>query len=120
MPDFVAEFARELETGAPQPERLAAAIAGLACPDLDTAILLQQLGATAQHVRLQVYLHLLPSRDDVVEWVRGTLLTDYQRRLPADLFDSFLPRYTERLLPALDDARPHPYPFKRLLLWARR
>ncbi len=84
------------------------------------ATLLQQLEASAQQVRLQVYLHLLDSRDDVIEWVRGTLLTDYQRRMPAELFESFLAQYTERLLPVLDDLRPYPYPFKRLLLWARR
>ena len=29
-------------------------------------------------------------------------------------------RYRERLLPELEDRRPYPYPFKRLLLWGRR
>ena len=43
--------------------------------------------ATAtQQVRLQVYAHVLPARDDVIEWVKGTMLTDYQRRLPAELW----------------------------------
>jgi trans-aconitate 2-methyltransferase len=84
------------------------------------AVLLHDLGFTAQHVRLQVYVHLLPSRDDVVEWVKGTLLTDVAGRLPADLYERFLARYRERLLPALADTRPHVYPFKRILFWGRR
>lgn len=84
------------------------------------ALLLDRLGFRAQHVRLQVYLHRLASRDDVVEWVRGTLLVDYAERLPADLFACFLERYRERLRVALPDLRPFPYTYKRLLMWAAR
>lgn len=84
------------------------------------ALLLHRLGYVEQHVRLQVYGHHLASRDDVVEWVKGTLLTDYQRRLPADLWPRFLERYRERLLASLEDARPFFYPFKRILFWGKR
>jgi trans-aconitate 2-methyltransferase len=84
------------------------------------ARLLDQLGYREQHVRLQVYGHRLPCRDDVVEWVKGTLLTPYKRQLPADLYARFLERYRERLLPRLEDTRPHFFPFKRILLWAAR
>jgi len=84
------------------------------------AALLHGLGYREQHVRLQVYAHVLPARDDVVEWVKGTLLTDYQRRLPDALWPQFLQRYREQLLPQLDAARPYFYPFKRVLLWAQR
>jgi trans-aconitate 2-methyltransferase len=56
----------------------------------------------------------------VVEWVRGTLLTDYASRLPAELFAQFLERYRQRLLPLLDDTTPYFYPFKRILFWASR
>jgi trans-aconitate 2-methyltransferase len=84
------------------------------------ADLLDRLGLAPQHVRLQVYLHHLAARDDVVEWVRGTLLTDYQSRMPEDLFEEFLATYRARLLPYLEDSRPYRYPFKRLLLWGRR
>jgi trans-aconitate 2-methyltransferase len=84
------------------------------------AVLLARLGHRVQHVRLQVYGHELPSRDEVVEWVKGSLLTTYQRRLPADLWETFLSRYRDRLLPALDDRRPYFYPFKRILFWATR
>jgi trans-aconitate 2-methyltransferase len=54
----------------------------------------------------------------VIEWSRGTLLTDYQRRMPAELFERFLAAYRERLLPRLDQRRPYFYAFKRILLWA--
>jgi trans-aconitate 2-methyltransferase len=84
------------------------------------ATLLDRLGLAAQHVRLQVYLHRLAGPEEVVEWVRGTLLTDYQRRLPAELFDEFLGRYRERLLERLDDERPYRFAFKRILLRAER
>ena len=84
------------------------------------SVLLDRLGLAEQHVRLQVYLHHLATRDEVVEWVRGTLLTSYAERLPAELFERFLDRYRRRLLPQLDDGRPYRYPFKRVLLWGRR
>lgn len=63
------------------------------------ATLLERLGFREQSVRLQVYGHRLGSRHDVVEWVRGTTLTDYERRMPAALWPRFLERYRERLLP---------------------
>ena len=84
------------------------------------AELLDRLALADQHVRLQVYLHHLAVRDEVVEWVRGTLLTDYQSRMPEDLFEEFLATYRARLVPQLEDSRPYRYPFKRLLLWGRR
>jgi trans-aconitate 2-methyltransferase len=83
------------------------------------ASLLDRVGLADQHVRLQVYLHRLTARDQVVEWVRGTLLTDYAARMPAELFDAYLDAYRKRLLPRLEDTRPYRYPFKRLLLWGR-
>lgn len=86
---------------------------------VDYAALLHRLGCREQQVRMQVYTHILPARDEVIEWVRGTLLTDYERRLPAELFPPFLERYRERLLPHLDAARPYFYPFKRVLIWAQ-
>lgn len=78
---------------------------------------LRRLGYVRQHVRLQVYGHLLESREAVVEWVRGTLLTDYQKRLAKADWQRFLARYRALLLPQLADERPYFYTFKRLLLW---
>jgi trans-aconitate 2-methyltransferase len=68
---------------------------------------------------MQVYGHELASSADVVEWVRGTLLTDYESRMPAELYERFVERYRERLLEAIGDRRPYFYAFKRMLLWAR-
>ena len=84
------------------------------------AIILDRLGYREQSVGLHVYPHHLASRDDVVEWVRGTLLTDYQQRMSPDMYARYLDRYRQRLLPLLDDARPYFYPFKRILVWASR
>jgi trans-aconitate 2-methyltransferase len=83
------------------------------------ATLLHELGFAAQIVRMQVYGHVLESVDSVVEWVRGTLLTDYESRLPDALYTQFVERYRERLHAALGDRRPYFYPFKRILLWGR-
>jgi len=83
------------------------------------AALLHQLGFARQHVRLQVYGHVLPSSRDVAEWTKGTTLTEYQRKL-GDRYEAFVAEYTERLVRALGDERPHFFPFKRLLLWAAR
>jgi trans-aconitate 2-methyltransferase len=84
------------------------------------AELLDSLGFAEQHVRLQVFGHHLGGREDVVEWVKGTLLTDYQKRLPPELWDRFLARYRELLLPRLTDTRPYFYAFKRILFWAAK
>jgi trans-aconitate 2-methyltransferase len=84
------------------------------------ATLLHDLGFEALSVSLQVYGHVLESTDSVVEWVRGTLLTDYESRLPDAVYQEFVARYRERLHAALGDQRPYFYPFKRILLWGRR
>ncbi len=79
-----------------------------------------RLGFARQRVRLETYAHPLGSRDDVVEWVRGTTLTDYERRLDATTWVRFLERYRERLRAALPDERPFLYTYRRLFLWGRR
>lgn len=82
--------------------------------------LLHRLGFVRQQVRLQVYAHPLDSAAEVVEWVRGTLLTDYQQRLaPAD-FVRFVERYRERLLAALGPAQPYLYTYDRLFFWGAK
>jgi trans-aconitate 2-methyltransferase len=83
------------------------------------ATLLHELGYEPQHVRLQVYLHVLPEPEAVVEWVKGTLLTDYRKRLPEDAYEQFLARYREVLVADLPDERPFPFTFKRILLRGR-
>jgi trans-aconitate 2-methyltransferase len=86
----------------------------------DYAVALDRLGFREQQVRLEVYGHRLESRDEVIEWVKGTLLTDYEQRMDAELYPRFLEAYRERLFARQPDDRPFFYPFKRILLWARR
>lgn len=84
------------------------------------ATLLHRLGFATQTVRLQIYGHVLESREDVVEWVKGTLLTDYSSKMSATDYDAFLAEYKNRLWGRLPDERPYFYPFERVLLRARR
>lgn len=83
------------------------------------AVMFNRLGYVSQHVRLQVYLHVLSEPGAVVDWVKGTLLTDYKRRLPDALYEDFVARYRELLLTELGEDRPFHFTFKRLLLWGR-
>ncbi|MCU0261655.1 MAG: methyltransferase domain-containing protein [Ilumatobacteraceae bacterium] len=84
------------------------------------ASLLWDLGYVTQTVRLHVYPHVLPSSRHVVEWVRGTTLTRFRRTLPADLYERFLVDYERELLAVLGRREPHFFPFRRILLLARR
>jgi len=107
-------------------EPFASALAGVALSHQDPipppetyAVALHRLGYSEQIVRLQVYGHLLGSTGDVVEWVKGTLLTQYREKLDPSMYETFLDRYRARLLETLGDQQPYFYPFKRILCWAR-
>jgi trans-aconitate 2-methyltransferase len=82
--------------------------------------LLHRSGFAQQHVRLAIYPHQLPSRWDVIEWMKGSLLTAYEKRLTPGQFETFLAEYGRRLIPELDSEQPFFFPFKRILCWARR
>jgi trans-aconitate 2-methyltransferase len=84
------------------------------------AVLLNDLGFSEQHVRLQVYGHLLPTTADVVEWVKGTSLTRFKARMSGQVYEEFVDRYRRRLVGVLGEQSPFFYPFKRILFWARR
>jgi trans-aconitate 2-methyltransferase len=85
-------------------------------PD-EYASLLHHLGFARQNVRLQIYGHLLPSSADVVEWVKGTLLTDYERQLDPARFAEFVDRYRDRLLREIGEHAPYFYTYRRVLIW---
>ena len=89
------------------------------CPPEQYAALLDEIGFSDQHVRLQVYGHHLASATAIVEWTRGTSLLRFQKLLPEELFDSFVERYRQRLSEALGEQAPYFYTFKRILFWAR-
>jgi len=84
------------------------------------AVLLDELGFVNQQVRLQVYLHHLSSTSEVVEWVKGTTLTRFKEPLGPEEWERFVGLYRQRLLSVLGDRSPFVYPFKRILMWARR
>jgi trans-aconitate 2-methyltransferase len=84
------------------------------------ARLLHDAGFAEQRVHLAVYPHVIPSREDVVEWMKGTLLTEYDRHLPPGRFGAFVDAYRTRLVGRLDDTRPFFFPFKRILCWGQR
>jgi trans-aconitate 2-methyltransferase len=85
----------------------------------DYAGLLFKNGFAEPRTLLVVYPHVLESRDAVVEWMKGTLLTEYERHMPQG-FGTFVERYRERLLPQLEDTRPFFFPYPRILCWARK
>jgi trans-aconitate 2-methyltransferase len=87
---------------------------------VEYARLFEHLGFSDQQVRIQVYGHRLPSREEVVEWVRGSFLNEYQARLSEAAFERFFDDYRERLLGALPDERPFFLTYKRLLMWAAK
>lgn len=83
------------------------------------AELLHTLGFVEQHVRLQVYGHVLESSAAVADWVRGTSLTRFFAVLPEEMHEPFVDSYTELLLERLGARAPYFYAFKRILMWAR-
>lgn len=82
------------------------------------ATLLHRLGFARQTVRLAVYGHLLESREGAFEWVKGSVLTEYESRMPQALYAAFLAAYRERLLSRLADERPFFFTYKRVLIHA--
>ena len=82
------------------------------------ADLFHRLGFVRQQVKLVVYTHLLESPESVVEWVKGSILTEYQSRMAPELYERFLAAYRDRLLPRLADERPFFFTFKRVLMHA--
>jgi len=67
-----------------------------------------------------VYVHHLPSSEDVLEWVKGTHLTYFRARLDNELYDLYVERYRRRLLDEIGEGQPYLYTFKRILFWGRR
>jgi len=78
------------------------------------------LGFRDPKVRLIVYPHVLAGPESVLDWMTGTLLTEYARHLPPETFESFVRDYWTRLSPRLESSRPFFFPFKRILCWGQR
>ena len=84
------------------------------------ASLLWRSGFRDLHVRLQVYTHELGGPEDVVDWVKGSLLNAYKLRLTPELYAEFLARYATLLLREVQGGSPFLFTFKRVLVWGRR
>lgn len=84
------------------------------------AQLLYDLGFERQHVRLVVYPHVLVSSRAVVQWVKGTTLTRFERRLEPDVYAEFLADYEQALINVIGDRSPYFFPFRRILMWGCR
>ncbi|HET8732434.1 MAG TPA: methyltransferase domain-containing protein [Anaeromyxobacteraceae bacterium] len=87
---------------------------------VEYALQLKRLGLVEEEVRLQVYVHELSEPADIVEWCRGTLLTDYEKRLPPDLYQQYVDAYRRRIVSAIPDERPYLYTYQRILFCAQR
>lgn len=83
------------------------------------AELLHRLGFREQEVLQRVYAHLLPNWREVVRWVEGTTLTDYQRRMEPAEYAAFLAEYETRMGRALPHDEPLLFPFQRTFFWGR-
>lgn len=81
------------------------------------AKLLHELGFARQLVQHRIYLHELPDREAVFEWVRGSMLSWYRAEL-GSFYPAFEQAYREQLLTALPNARPFVLAYRRILLWA--
>ena len=84
------------------------------------ALGLRAAGLVDIDVFVRIYLHELPERGALAEWLAGTTLTAYRRRLPADLHDELVHRYRQAVEATLSDERPFPFTFRRVLMTARR
>lgn len=87
------------------------------------AEVLHAAGIRDPDVVLRVYGHRMDRTDQVLEWVSGTLLTSFERRLAPDAFAEFRGQYGELLLARLGDpsgAQPYFYAFPRILASGQR
>ncbi len=114
-------IARTLAAEEPYASALRGRTSGMAVLSAeDYAQLLWSLGFEQQVVREVIYVHELPSREAVVEWVRGSMLAWYREQLPEELYADYFASYRERLLDALPDVEPLPFTYRRILMWAVR
>jgi trans-aconitate 2-methyltransferase len=84
------------------------------------AELLYEHGFREQQCIEKIYGHVLPSSADVIEWVKGTMLTAYLSRLDAKDQPTFLAAYRARLMDEIGEHSPYFYPFRRLLFWGQK
>lgn len=87
------------------------------------AEVLHAAGVEEPDVVLRIYGHRMDRTDQVLDWVAGTLLTSFERRLEEDAFGAFCAEYRRTLLERLGDPsgeRPYFYAFPRILASGRK
>ena len=125
VPNNGAHFGHQVHATIAREQPYASALGGLVredpveSPEWYATFLHDRLGCTEQRVRLEVYAHPMESTRGIVEWVKGSVLTWYRERLPADLYVRFLAEYERRLVAELGDRSPYFYTFSRILMWGR-
>ncbi len=83
------------------------------------AELLFAAGFETQNCFIKVYGVPMQSGSEVIEWVKGALLSDYRRRLNPEQYLRFLEIYSRTLLEKIGTG-PYFYAFKRVLLLGQR
>jgi trans-aconitate 2-methyltransferase len=112
--------ARMLAARAPYAEALGGWVPPTHVLDLaDYAVLLHKVGLTPTKLSVEAYMHLLDSKDSVIEWAKGSVLTALEARLDDVMYASYLAEYREEVLRRLPDDRPFLYPFLRTFLCGR-
>ncbi len=125
VPNNGGHFGHQLPAIIAREEPFASALGGLVredpvqTPEWYATFLHDQLGCTDQRVRLEVYAHPMDSTRGIVEWVKGSVLSWYRERLPADLYPKYLEEYEKRLVAKLGEPSPYFYTFTRILMWGR-
>ena len=110
---------------------LALVALGMACPDRAAAqnpsrpALPGASDSAAVVSAVDAYHRALASADtaSVIDWVQGSLLTQYRRQLDEATYDQFLAQYRRELLAELGDPagdKPYTHLFNRILFRARR
>lgn len=84
------------------------------------ADLLFKHGLTGINVRVQVYSHVLAEAALVTEWVKGTLLNNYTKRLDAATAADYLAEYACRLPRLLGAVKPYLFTFNRIFIYGVR
>lgn len=101
--------------GAPPPDPITANV----LPPEQYASLLHELGCDRPRVRLQVYPHVFPSPESVIEWTRGSSLTRFFSVLPEELHEPFVQACREEFLARTGPEEPYVFTFKRILMCGR-
>jgi trans-aconitate 2-methyltransferase len=78
------------------------------------ANLLYSNGGTAITVMEKIYPHVLESADAIADWMSGTGMRAYLKRLPPDLHDAFREQYRRKLRSRWPSG-PVFYPLRRML-----